>query len=283
MTLYPVSISLGSYGADYVRARGQASFIPLLAAAGVRYIELREELGLPDAAATAAQISDAGLTCVYSSPLEIWQLDQAEPNPALAVALQQAQLYGAVWLKVSLGYFSPLADVAALKPLLRDTPVRLLVENDQTAQGGRIAPLVQFFDKAGALDVPVGMTFDAGNWHWQNESAFAAALELGHEVQYLHCKGVQRRDGKLHAVPPTAQDLQLWQQLLARMPTGIVRAVEFPLQGDDLQALTAQYRDTLSRLGQPTTDQPSSAQPSSDQTSTDQSNPLHTQQEPAHG
>ncbi|WPP02090.1 AP endonuclease [Pseudomonas sp. HR96] len=256
MTLYPVSISLGAYGADYVRRRGQASFIPLLAAAGVTWIELREELGLPEPAATAAAIADAGLTCVYSSPLELWQLDQAAPNPAVAEALQQAQRFGAVWLKVSLGHYSPLADVAALKPLLRETPVRLLVENDQTPQGGRIAPLVQFFDKAAALDVPVGMTFDAGNWHWQNESAFAAALELGHRVQYLHCKGVQRREGKWHAVPPTPEDLQLWQQLLARMPGGIVRAVEFPLQGDDLLALTAEHCATLARLGQPTAIEP---------------------------
>ncbi|WP_213880507.1 AP endonuclease [Pseudomonas sp. dw_358] len=251
MTLYPVSISLGSYGADYVRQQGQASFIPLLASAGVRYIELREELGLPDAASTVAAISDAGLTCVYSSPLQIWQLDEPQPNPALAVALSEAQRYGAVWLKVSLGYFSTLSDLTALSPLLREHPVRLLVENDQTPQGGKIAPLVQFFDKAAALNVPVGMTFDAGNWHWQNESAFAAALELGHEVQYLHCKGVERRGDKLHAVPPSLEDLQLWEQLLARMRTGIVRAVEFPLQGGDLLEVTRQHVATLARLGQP--------------------------------
>lgn len=251
MHLYPVSISLGSYGADLVRQRGQANFIALLAEAGASHIELREELGLPEPVSTAAAIADARLTCVYSAPLELWQPDQAQPNPALAIALGQAQRYGAVWLKVSLGHFSPLADVAALHPLLREQPVRLLVENDQTAQGGRIAPLVQFFAKARALNVPVGLTFDAGNWQWQNESAFAAALELGHLVQYLHCKGVQRRDDKLHAVPPSADDLQLWEQLLARMSNGIVRAIEFPLQGDDLLDITRQQVATLARLGQP--------------------------------
>ncbi|MGV8409510.1 AP endonuclease, partial [Pseudomonas aeruginosa] len=33
MSLHPVSISLSSYGADLVRSRGQASFLPLLAMA----------------------------------------------------------------------------------------------------------------------------------------------------------------------------------------------------------------------------------------------------------
>ena len=41
---YPVSISLSSYGADLVRQQGQLSFVALLAAAGARRIEWREEL-----------------------------------------------------------------------------------------------------------------------------------------------------------------------------------------------------------------------------------------------
>lgn len=250
MILFPVSISLGSFGADTVRASGQDSFIPLLVDAGVSHIELREELGLSDPEATAAAIAQAGLTCVYSAPLELWLSDQAAPNPALAVALEAARRHGAVWLKVSLGHFSPSADLGALTTLLQAQPVRLLVENDQTEHGGRIEPLVAFFDRSVAQQVPVGMTFDIGNWQWQAQSPFDAALALGHVVEYVHCKAVQRQAERLRAVPPSAEDLQLWQLLLARLPGGIVRAVEFPLQGDDLLAVTRQYVDTLARLGQ---------------------------------
>jgi sugar phosphate isomerase/epimerase len=230
MTLFPVSISLGSYGADTVRRQGQASFVPLLAAAGVSYIELREELGLPGSDAFVQANQATRLTCVYSAPLELWCLGQAAPNPALATALEQAQRYGAVWLKVSLGHFGALSDLQALAQQLRAQPVHLLVENDQTEHGGKIEPLQRFFDQARAQQVPVGMTFDVGNWHWQDQSVARAAQVLGGDVQYLHCKA--------------------WDGYLRHMRRGIVRAVEFPLQGDDLLQVTGEQVRALASLGQ---------------------------------
>ena len=68
----------------------------------------------------------------------------------------------------------------------------------------------------------------------------------------MHCKAVARRaDGKLVALPPGTTDLHLWEQLLKHMTQGITRAVEFPLLGDDLIAVTAQQVTTLAHLGQP--------------------------------
>lgn len=74
MSRFPVAISLGAYGADLVRERGQASFIPLLKDAGVTRIELREELfsGREDLAALGEAIRAHGLECLYSAPLELW-------------------------------------------------------------------------------------------------------------------------------------------------------------------------------------------------------------------
>lgn len=252
MNLYPVSISLGSYGADYVRAQGQASLIPVLSNAGVSHMELREELfvGETDLHALGRSIASAGLTCVYSAPIELWLQDQSLPNPAVAKALQSAQDSGAVWLKVSLGHFNGQANFSELAALLDTHPVHLLVENDQTPQGGHIAPLVDFFGKVRSAGLGIGMTFDIGNWQWQGESAVDAAQQLGGYVEYLHCKAVERRNGKLCAIPPTAADLQLWEHLLQGMAPGIVRAVEFPLQGDDLTAVTQGHVAALARLGQ---------------------------------
>ncbi|HKS12263.1 MAG TPA: AP endonuclease [Pseudomonas sp.] len=240
MTLHPVSISLSSYGAELVRARGQAAFVPVLAQAGARLIELREEL-MADQEHLHLQpgIADHGLDCVYSSTLELWQADQAEPCAHLAIALQRASTCGARWLKVSLGFFHPGCDLHLLAKTLDGQPVRVLVENDQTAQGGKIDALERFLTQARALGVPVGMTFDIGNWQWQAQSALEAAQRLGRFVEYLHCKAVARgASGKLVAVTPSTHDLQAWQSLLAWFPRGLVRAVEYPLQGDDLLSIT---------------------------------------------
>ncbi len=248
----PVSISLSSYGADLVRHRGQGSFIDVLAAAGATRIEWREELLTVEDPTQLADATQAqGLESVYSSPMELWLAGQSKPNPELISALQRAQAFGAKWLKVSLGYFTDNSDLQTLSRVLGKSAVQLLVENDQTLHGGRIEPFQRFFTEVEQHNLPVKMTFDIGNWHWQDQSATSAARLLGRHVGYVHCKAVTRRaDGKLVAIPPAASDLHLWEQLLRHMAQGVMRAAEYPLQGDDLVQLTTEHVATLARLGQ---------------------------------
>ncbi|MBK5534375.1 TIM barrel protein [Pseudomonas sp. TH08] len=247
-----VSISLSSYGADLVRQRGQGSFIEVLASAGANRIEWREELLTREEPAQLAEASQFhGLQSIYSSPTELWLAGQARPNPELITALQQAEAFGSKWLKVSLGYFTDNNDLQALAERLQHSPVQLLVENDQTLHGGRIEPFQRFFAAVEQHNLPIKMTFDIGNWQWQDQSAASAARLLGRYVGYVHCKAVARRaDGKLVAVPPAVSDLHLWEQLLRHMAQGVMRAAEYPLQGDDLVELTRKHVAALAHLGQ---------------------------------
>ncbi|WP_223484218.1 sugar phosphate isomerase/epimerase family protein [Pseudomonas sp. A-RE-19] len=247
----PVSISLSSYGADLVRQRGQGSFVEVLAAAHATHIEWREELlTLENPAQLTEATQSRGLDSVYSSPMELWLAGHSTPNPELLSTLKRAEAFGAKWLKVSLGYFTDNNDLQTLALALQQSPVQLLVENDQTLHGGRIEPFQRFFAEVEQHHLPIKMTFDIGNWQWQDQSAASAARLLGRHVGYVHCKAVARRaDGKLVAVPPAATDLHLWEQLLRHMPQGVMRAAEYPLQGDDLVQLTTEHVATLSRLG----------------------------------
>lgn len=252
MTSFPVSISLSSFGADLVRERGQASFIPLLVEAGVSRIELREELFVyDDFPALAWAIRANGLECLYSAPLELWLAGESQPNPELAPTLLRATACGAAWLKVSLGHFPEDADLAALASLLTLFNVHLLVENDQTLHGGCIEPFIQFFARAQALQISIGMTFDIGNWQWQAQSALSAAQQLGRYVEYVHCKAAARNAaGKLVATPPSSTDLHAWEQLFSYMPGGLPRAIEYPLQGNNLLAITRQQVNAITLIGQ---------------------------------
>jgi sugar phosphate isomerase/epimerase len=249
----PVSISLSSYGADLVRQRGQGSFVEVLSAAGATHIEWREELlTLEDPTQLASATQSRGLESIYSSPMELWLAGQSAPNPELVPTLKRAEAFGAQWLKVSLGYFTDNNDLQTLALALQQSPVQLLVENDQTLHGGRIEPFQRFFADVEQHNLPIKMTFDIGNWQWQEQSAASAARLLGRYVGYVHCKAAARRaDGKLVAVPPAASDLHLWGQLLRHMDHGVMRAAEYPLQGDDLVQLTAEHVAVLARLGQP--------------------------------
>ncbi|MCY1360853.1 hypothetical protein D9M69_474980 [compost metagenome] len=57
-------------------------------------------------------------------------------------------------------------------------------------------------------------------------------------------------DGKLVAIPPAASDLQQWEHLLRHMDQGVMRAAEYPLQGEDLVQLTTEHVAALAHLGQ---------------------------------
>lgn len=247
----PVSISLSSYGADFVRQRGQEQFIDLLASAGASRVELREELFScqPDPTALGAFIAGAGLQCLYSTPLELW-CAQGVLAPELKAKLRIAKALGAVAVKVSLGHYRGDVDMRALRALLSEDGPVLLVENDQTEHGGRITPLVGFFEQAQACGVRVGMTFDIGNWQWLDEPVLEAANRLGRWVEYVHCKAVIRHaTGRLVATAPQAPDLEHWQQVLAHFTPGVARAVEYPLLGEDLLTVTRSHVRLLSTLG----------------------------------
>jgi hypothetical protein len=176
----------------------------------------------------------------------------SRPNLELIAALQRAEEFGAKWLKVSLGYFTDNNDLQALAPTLsasaryscwwKTTRLCTAVASNRSSA---------FSTEVEQHDLPIKMTFDIGNWQWQDQSAAAAARLLGRHVGYVHCKAVSRRaDGKLVAVPPAATDLHLWEQLLRHMAQGVMRAAEYPLQGEDLVALTTEHVATLAHLGQ---------------------------------
>jgi sugar phosphate isomerase/epimerase len=246
-----VVVTTSAFGANAVRARGQESFLSLIAEAGATTVEIRDELFgdiRPELSALGDTIAAQGLECVYSVPIELWSQGEHQPTRELQPAMVRAARLGAHTLKISLGYYAPYCDLEALGHLLAASSVRLLIENDQTAHGGRVKELQAFFEAAQRHKLPIGMTFDLGNWHWQNEQPEIAAQVLGRYVEYIHCKAVRERNDRLHALPPEADDLNLWSSLLTHFKPGLPRAIEFPLQGDVARE-TRRHVEALSRLG----------------------------------
>jgi sugar phosphate isomerase/epimerase len=233
-----------------VRQLGQTHFIDVVADAGAAGIEIRRELftsDLPDLARMGGAIAARGLYSVYSAPLELWGEDGLVQQLALQQMMDEAALLGARYLKVSLGHCPhhlAAPDVCALGDWLAGAPVALLVENDQTSHGGRLAPMARFFAAAGAAEIAVGLTFDIGNWQWAGESAPEAALLLAPYVRYVHCKAVNNEAGRLSAVPVSGADAA-WRALFAHFPARVQRAIEFPVAGDDLVAETRRYIQML--------------------------------------
>ncbi|CAM3578461.1 sugar phosphate isomerase/epimerase family protein [Halomonas lysinitropha] len=240
-------IATSAYGQDLIAELGQAAVLPWLAAAGADGVEIRRELlpvGFADFSGLGRACAEQGLAVIYSAPEGLWQAGRLAED--LDERLGEAAGLGALAIKVSLGHYpvGNRTDWVALRERLTAAPP-LLVENDQTLEGGTQEPLAACLEDAAAAGCPLGMTFDIGNWHWTGSDPLAAARRLGPFVRYLHCKGVVRHGGRLKASVPDDEELSAWRELLDHLPAQLPRAIEYPLQGQDLAALTA---DELARL-----------------------------------
>jgi sugar phosphate isomerase/epimerase len=243
----PILISLSSFGAAEVRRHGQRWFAKLAEQAGADGIEVRGEL-MADADAELPALADVAqrLQRVFSSPEPLWSDAGLFDRDALERGLRAATMLGAPRLKMSIGGWSPASasSLPALRDRLADTPIELVIENDQTAMAGTVHALSRFFDAAQAQGLALGMTFDIGNWHWTGECPLQAAGALAPRVRYVHGKGVQRQPKRWVAVP-LADSAAPWRGVLRAMPGGVRWAIEYPLAGDDLLAVTRQAVEQL--------------------------------------
>lgn len=242
-----VLISLTAYGVDLAVRNGQAALARIAAAAGADGVEFRGELqrGHKEEIREQREVAEQhGLSVVWSSPEGLWNDAGSLDGAALDRAFTTALGLGATRVKMSLGGYREGTALEALLPWLRHDGIELVVENDQTAQAGTVPPLRDFFARTRALGESVPMTFDMGNWHWTGEDPLDAAQVFGAGVGYVHCKGVQRTPAKWIAVP-LDQSAAPWRSILRRLPAHVPRAIEFPLQGDDLVQVTRSHVELL--------------------------------------
>ena len=247
-----VLISLSSFGAAEVGRHGQLWCTELARQAGADGVEVRGEL-LRDPAAELPAL--AGLAAVYSSPEGLWSAGGLLDEAALERGLGAARALRAPRLKMAIGGFGARshASLARLRALLEAQPpaqrVELVIENDQTATAGTLPALQAFFAAQAQAGLQLGMTFDMGNWHWQGECPLQAAQALAAHVRYVHCKGVQRLPGKWVAVP-LAESAAPWRAVLRALPADVPHAIEYPLVGDDLVAVTRAQVQAIRAAGE---------------------------------
>lgn len=258
----PVFVCTSSYGAHYISAHGQSKAVELSARAGAKGIEIRQELFGPldtplDALATT--IKTHGLSCHYSTTELVWLGDRLNDN--LRTSIETAQQLGASLLKVAIGKLPESPEVQAqtlsrFAQWLEGSALTVAIENDQTPDGGVPDELLKAYAAFQAAGIKTGLVVDTGNWQWVGINSSEAARKLGKKVCYVHCKGVKKEGQNLHAAPPSATELAQWSSYWSAFPSGIPRAIEFPLADTDtpdnsestLVSNTSQWVKRLSHL-----------------------------------
>lgn len=242
-----VIVVTAAYGHDRINALGgQQSVLPIIAAAGADGVEIRRELFSEDELNALPElgqaIADAQLVAFYSVPEALFTAEGAL-NPDLERHFAEARQLNAQRLKYSLGNYSRGFDRSKLQAILADQSASLVVENDQT-ESGKLAALDSYFHDCGEVRIGGGMTFDMGNWLWTGDNAPEAAKQLARFVSYIHVKAVVSTQTGWRAIALDDAD-NLWRETLALLPADVPRGIEFPLEGNDLVAVTRHYVDLL--------------------------------------
>ncbi|TAL92858.1 MAG: sugar phosphate isomerase/epimerase [Paraburkholderia sp.] len=239
-----IVIVASAFGADAIRRDGHQAWLGSAATAGASAFEVRRELfnaeedATPDALNKLGEAIDAlGMWSVWSTPQALYTAEGALDLDALRVALAEGEALGARFVKLQLGGFAHEAGGAAIAACLRGAKIRLVVENGQMKEGGRLAQFVGLFaalEREGYPDV-LGMTFDIGNWQWPGEAPLEAARQLAPHVEYIHCKAVTGEGARRFAVAPAADD-PVCAAVLPLLPRHVPRGIEFPFDTARLQA-----------------------------------------------
>ncbi|NNS09051.1 MULTISPECIES: sugar phosphate isomerase/epimerase [Erwinia] len=242
-----VIVVTAAYGQKQVAALGgQQALLPIIAAAGADGVEIRRELFSEQQLATlpllAEAIRAARLVTFYSVPEALFMAD-GSLNPRLDQHFSEAEQLNAQLLKYALGNYQPDFECHELRSKLAGKKVHLVVENDQT-DCGKLAALDRFFHACGESRTCNGMTFDMGNWLWVGDKPLEAANRLNRYVSYIHVKAAVPEGESWRAVALDDAD-DLWRKTLALLPSDVPRAIEFPLEGPDLVAVTRHYVDLL--------------------------------------
>lgn len=242
-----IIVVTSAYGNDTVaKLGGQSALLGIIKASGADGVEIRQELltGNDDLAEIAIKINQLGLISAYSVPRTLFDESGKIALKLVQNSLQDAARLGARFLKLSLGELPSQYDLSDLHSVLSQSSVLLVIENDQTPEGGHIAPLVTFFDEVKAINLPIKMTFDMANWHWHNEDAFIAAQTFAPFVAYVHVKESNKKGNERVAIALDDSDGN-WKKVLSILPKNVPYGIEFPLVDHDLIAVTKHYVNQL--------------------------------------
>ncbi|TDT62885.1 sugar phosphate isomerase/epimerase family protein [Fonticella tunisiensis] len=145
-------------------------------------------------------------------------------------------------VKLNIGDYRDInsGDAAIINFLCDKYQIKLTIENDQTAENGRVEKIKEFLEHAQRLKVKISATFDVGNWLWQNQDPLENANTLRAYVTYIHLKDVKIKD------KPQATLLDKgiipWRSILDIFDKNLPVAIEYPCSPNALLTVEDEIR-----------------------------------------
>lgn len=175
----------------------------------------------------------------FSIPEQLFVENKINEN--LTSYLDLAKKYSIESLKISLGEIDTLNDelVAELKNTLTPYDIQLTIENEQN-EHGHMDHVLEINKEIKQAGLPIGYTFDAGNWYWINEDPEKAMDKLSSYVTILHLKNIQNKGTVLLDKGATN-----WKNLINAVTPDIPVAIEYPMTLEELKSEFKLVQDAI--------------------------------------
>lgn len=235
-----VSLNTAVFLPQLERSKSQLACLLAVDAWPIDNIEVRGEFFAP--ATKVRELEQIAKLCqkndwelYYSVPEELFLGDHFAPKLKQQLAL--AETIGIKNLKYSFGHIDLLFSDAKLKQLhdlLANSPVNVTIENQPNANG-KLSAITQdlAFDRTEKL--PLGYTFDSGNWYWINEDPTKAFLTLRDQISVFHLKDIHAKQTVLLGKGDTD-----WQPMLKALKADVPVFLEYGTA--DLDELASQVQ-----------------------------------------
>lgn len=130
---------------------------------------------------------------MYSVPESLFLAEGI--NPDFSIWVKELQAFNGESMKVNTGDVASIssADGTNLKAVLDKAGIRVTIENDQTLENGTFAATQQALHAIQAADLPIGYTFDVGNWLVMDESPEDAYRQLQQSIDVIHLKNMNEQ------------------------------------------------------------------------------------------
>lgn len=162
-------------------------------------IEYRYEMFAQDTATRSQEF----LQFLETGKLKNWDVLLSIPSPLFTAEgltpdfdtyLQAASQLGAQRIKMNVGELSGITkvDVEEFTALLQEYHLKVNIENDQTEANGRLSFIKEALETITDHGLPIGYTFDAGNFTVMGDDADQAYRLLKAHATVVHVKNVNQ-------------------------------------------------------------------------------------------
>lgn len=184
------------------------------------------------------------LEIYYSVPEKI--ACEKRVNSNIKVYFEEAKQMGSTHIKFNIGDLENLDiyEIKKLKDIINSFDMKITIENDQTPENGTLKSVINAVDIIDNNLIPIGYTFDLGNWYWQNEDPKNAFDLLNSKITVFHLKNIDFSNVNPTTILLSEGEIN-WKSMLNETSKDVPVIIEYPIKRKDILGEIAQVKEAL--------------------------------------